>query len=184
MHHIYTTPAFVVHSSPHGEAGKFLLLFTKDFGMIGAVAQGIRLASSKLRYHVQDASLAQISVVRGKEVWRLTGAHEAQHERITPVHMRVLKLLKRLLHGEEKNDKLFEIIEELYRVDIEEENFEVVECLIVLRTLNALGYIRNTDKLKSLLENNSIEQGFLDIIKKEKSSIVKTINSPLSESHL
>jgi recombinational DNA repair protein (RecF pathway) len=54
VHHIYTNPAFIVHSSPYGEAGKFLLLFTKDFGMIGAVAQGIRLTQSKLRYHIQQ----------------------------------------------------------------------------------------------------------------------------------
>src|SRR3989344_8971745 len=110
MHHIYTTQAFVIHSSPYGESCKFLLLFTKDFGMIGAVAQGIRLIKSKLRYHIQDYSFSNISIVRGKEVWRLTGAHGLE-EKVQPqiIHIKILKLLKRLLHGEEKNEKLFEI---------------------------------------------------------------------------
>ena len=110
MHHIYTTPAFVIHSSPHGESGKFLLLFTRDFGMIGATAQGIRLGTSKLRYHIQDFDFSSISIVRGKEVWRITGAHELEHTKNTIVHLKILKFLKRLLHGEEKNEKLFEII--------------------------------------------------------------------------
>ena len=79
MHHIYTTEAFVIHSAPQGEAGKFLLLFTKDFGMIGVMAQGIRLIKSKLRHHVQDYSYCMVSIVRGKEVWRLTGASEIKN---------------------------------------------------------------------------------------------------------
>ena len=189
MHHIYTTPAFIVHSSPYGEAGKFLLLFTKDFGMIGAVAQGIRLAQSKLRYHVQDANFSNISVVRGKEVWRVTGAHELPYTSTsgTILHLKILKLLKRLLHGEEKNEKLFEIIEELYKTpikeEIKEENYEAIECLTILRILNTLGYISNKDFSK-YIENNLLNQELLESFKVDKKKIVEVVNSALKASHL
>lgn len=183
MHHIYTTPAFVIHSTPHGEAGKFLLLFTKDFGMIGATAQGVRLSKSKLRSHVQDFSFTNISIVKGKEVWRVTGAHEIAHVRKTVVHLKILKLLKRLLHGEEKNEKLFEIIEKLYETEIEEMDFELVECLTVFRTLNRLGYINNKN-FSGFLENDLINNDIISGIRKIKPKIIVIINSALKESHL
>lgn len=185
MHHIYTTPAFIISSTPHGEAGKFLLIFTEDFGMIGALAQGIRLNQSKLRYHIQDFDYTNISIVRGKEVWRLTGAHEIENK-IKPnvLHIRILKLLKRLLHGEEKNEKLFEIIKLLYKADIKEKDYDSVECLMVLRILNTLGYIRNTDKLNIFLENNLIDDDMIKYMKENKVKVVKVINSALKESQL
>ncbi len=183
-HHIYTTPSFIVHSSPHGESGKFLLIFTKDFGMIGATAQGIRLDQSKLRYHVQDFDHADISIVRGKEVWRLTGAHEIDHEKITRVHIQILKLLRRLLQGEDKNEKLFEIVDELYKTKIEESDFEYVEILTVLRILNSLGYMKENKMFTEILGSYQVTRGFVDYAKEHKKLIVQEINIALKESHL
>lgn len=173
MHHIYTTPAFVINSAPHGEAGKFLLLFTKDFGMIGAVAQGIRLSQSKLRYHVQDFSFCIVSIVKGKEVWRLTGAHEIEgNAKPDILQIKILKLLKRLLQGEEKNEKLFGIIENLYKDEIKSGESEIVECVTVLKILNSLGYVSDNDL------------ALIDNAKENKSKMIKVINLALNESQL
>lgn len=184
MHHIYTTPGFIIHSTPHGEAGKFLLIFTKDFGMIGATAQGIRLAQSKLRYHIQDFSFSTVSVVRGKEMWRITGAHESEN-RVKParVHLKILKLLRRLLHGEEKNEKLFEIIEELYKTEIKEEDADAVECLTVLRVLNSLGYISTKD-FGEFFDTHLITSDLIAQIKIKKPTLIQVINSALNETQL
>jgi len=185
MHHVYTTPSFIIHSSQYGEAGKFLLLFTKDFGMIGASAQGIRLIQSKLRYHIQDYSFSLLSIVRGKEIWRLTGANEFTKS-IKPnnLHIKILKLLKRLLHGEEKNEKLFEIMEMLYCAEIRKEDYDNVEYLTVLRVLNVLGYIRNTDKLSDFLDSVIINEQLIKKINESKKIVLSTINSSLKESQL
>lgn len=184
MHHIYTTKAFVIHSTPHGEASKFLILFTRDFGMIGAVAQGVRLSHSKLRYHTQDFSFSNISVVRGKEVWRLTGALEVHHQKINIVYLKVLKLLRRLLHGEERNEKLFEIIECLFLYKVEEYDYESVECITVLRILYILGYVKNTDKFSIFLENNLLNKEIINLFMPLKKEIISVINSALKESQL
>jgi recombinational DNA repair protein (RecF pathway) len=184
MHHIYTTPAFIIHSSPHGEAGKFLLLFTRDFGMIGATAQGIRLQQSKLRFHVQDGNFSNVSVVRGKEVWRLTGAVEIEHEKATVLHLKILRILKRLLHGEDKNDKLFEIVEVLYGTNINESDYEVIECLTILRILNTLGYIKNNDELLPFLSNTDLNQDILSQFSNIKARVINIINNALKESQL
>lgn len=183
MHHVYTTSAFVVHSTPYGEAGKFLMLFTRDFGMIGAVAQGIRLSKSKLKYHVQDFSFSRVSIVRGKEVWRLTGASEMDSI-VKPgtLHIKILKLLKRLLHGEESNEKLFDIIEHLYRTNYDDS--DALEYLTVLRILNELGYIRNTESINKYLINHEITDEILAGINNDKQDIIKLINQGLQESQL
>ena len=184
MHHVYTTRAFVVNSTPYGEAGKFLLLFTRDFGMIGAVAQGIRLAKSKLRYHVQDYSFCSVSIVRGKEVWRLVGAHEIPNdEKKGILHIKILKLLKRLLQGEERNEKLFSIVNALYEINIKKEDYEAVECLIILRILNSLGYI-SSKEFNSLFDKDIINDEVISHTRENKIRIIKVINSALKESQL
>lgn len=74
MYHIHTTPGFIVNARPYGEAGKMLSIFTREFGLITARAQGIRLERSKLRYYAQEYFLGTFSLVKGKEFWRLTSA--------------------------------------------------------------------------------------------------------------
>jgi DNA repair protein RecO len=185
VHHIYTTSAFVINSSPYGEAGKFIMLFTRDFGMIGAVAQGIRLSKSKLKYHIQDYSFSKVSIVKGKEVWRLTGAGEIDNiSKPNILHIKILKLLKRLLHGEEKNENLFEIIESLYKSDINNLDISLVEYLIVLRVLFVLGYIKKTQDIDRYLDNNHINQDIINDLSKDKQIIIKLINNGLHESQL
>src|SRR3989338_4347951 len=76
MNPIHTTPGFIIASRPYGETGKILSIFTRDIGLVGAVAQGIRLEKSKLRYHTQDYSFGTFSFVRGRELWRLTDARD------------------------------------------------------------------------------------------------------------
>ncbi|MFA6404918.1 MAG: recombination protein O N-terminal domain-containing protein [Candidatus Paceibacterota bacterium] len=76
MHNIYTTSGFVIGSSLYGEADKMLFVFTRDFGLVNVIAKGIRLGKSKLRFCVQDYSLGIYSLVRGRDIWRLTDARE------------------------------------------------------------------------------------------------------------
>jgi recombinational DNA repair protein (RecF pathway) len=184
MHHIYTTPAFIIHSTQHGEAGKFLMMFTKDFGMIGATAQGIRLIQSKLRYHTQDSSYSNISIVRGKEVWRLTGAQELAYQKNNILYLKILRLLKRLLQGEERNEKLFNIVEQLYLTAIEEKDHTIAELLTVLRILNTLGYVGYIDELGEFLANDHINTDLLLKFSKFKPKVVKIINESLKQSQL
>lgn len=141
MYAIHSTTGFIVDSRAYGEAGKLISIFTRDLGMITAVAQGIRLEKSKLRYSTQDHSFGTFSLVRGKELWRLTsaagcagiptdrslserrpsptvGASSAGPEEASaqPAAHRFLIaqiaiLLKRLLQGEEAHPELFTCVE-------------------------------------------------------------------------
>ena len=74
MHHIYTTEAIIIKSISMGEANRIYFLLTRDLGFIKATAQGVRLAKSKLKGHLLTFSLVKISVVKGKDLWRITSA--------------------------------------------------------------------------------------------------------------
>lgn len=195
MHHIYTTPGFVVHSRPYGEAGKFMLVFSKELGMIGATAQGVRLQKSKLRYHIQDYSYELFSFVKGKDIWRLTGAKNlVESERSfafeegKKLYIRILGLLKRLLPGEEKNERLFGLIDSLYDFLCNEKLNEIeinsLEYLSVLRMLDCLGYVSGNENLKAFLEDNVFNKDILGEIHKVRNVAVMEINRALKESQL
>ena len=120
MHHIYTTKAIIVKSMPFGEANKIYFLLTKDLGFVKASAQGVRLDKSKLKGHLEDLSAISVSVVKGKEIWRITSTETIYQNSFIKqsgklsVLKNIFSLLLRLLHGEEKNEGLFDSVYSFY----------------------------------------------------------------------
>ncbi|HEU5114995.1 MAG TPA: recombination protein O N-terminal domain-containing protein [Candidatus Paceibacterota bacterium] len=135
---VYTTKGFILGSSPSGEASKLYSIYTEDFGLVRAKAQGVRLVQSKLRYNLDDYSFLTLSLVKGKEVWRITGAEAAgaasKNKEATLVRARVLSLVRRLVHGEERNDELFAALLPLA-------DSAPSEISVLSGTLAALGYL-------------------------------------------
>ena len=115
MHHKYNTEAFILKSLHHKDADKIYFLFTEDFGLVRAVATGVRLQKSKLRYHLSDFNCLNVSLVRGKDYWRIVGAEHSDDfikggkidKEISDFFGKLFSLLLRLVHGEEKNKELF-----------------------------------------------------------------------------
>lgn len=152
MHHIHHTEAYVLGSSPKGEDSKILRLYTRELGLVYAHAQGVRKLSSKLRFTLQDFSLAAVDLVRGKEVWRVTTASPIhayasirRNRASETILARVHSLLVRLVTGEEANDEIYDILGRTY--DLLEkpghtpEEYRALELLSVARILIALGYL-------------------------------------------
>ena len=200
MHAIHTTAGFVVGSRPYGDAGKILSIFTRDFGLVFATAQGIRLEKSKLRYFIQDYSWGIYSFVRGKEYWRLTSAQERHGEAgdVTSsvasnggrdLVARVALLLRRFLQGEEPHPELFDSLESSlsYLSKIGENNTEhllSLESVIVYRILNLLGYIGNDLHIDEAINRGDITGNLLDLVTEKRKIINQHINKALQESHL
>ncbi len=151
MHKIYSTKALVLGSAPSGESDKRLILFTRDFGLVYATAQGVRVVKSKLKPHVELYSESFVSLVLGKGGWRLVGAaleinhfKELKNEKnkLIIVH-RIFALLRRFLVGEGENIKLYETVSSGFSyLRIADGNTVVaIETLLVLRILHNLGYV-------------------------------------------
>lgn len=130
---VYTTLGFILSTSPQGEANRLYRIFTRDFGVILATAQGVRLAKSKLKGHLGEFSLASVSLVKGKEFWRITSA-QALQQRVDPMYVQILSVLKRLLQGEGEHQMLFDFLKDKLF-----EKFDETE--VMLEILIQLGYV-------------------------------------------
>lgn len=75
-HEKYTTEAFVLRVYEQGEHDLVLKIWTKDFGIIFAVAKSIRKINAKLRSQIKKHDFFSVTLVRGKDIWRLVGAEE------------------------------------------------------------------------------------------------------------
>lgn len=194
MHHIYHTNGFILSSINKGEANKMLTIYTRELGLVRAMVQGIRLHKSKLRFALQDLSHSNIDLVRGKDIWRITTASNintfpyarASHLSLLII-VRVSKLLERLCDGEQSNEKIFDdFIESLYLLDnvnIENQSREALELHLVLRIMNQLGYIGESDMLHDYL-SGSIDLNKTEILLQKKQFIISHINKALNESQL
>jgi len=192
-HHVYQTEALVLKGAHSGESNRFIDIFTRELGFVRAIAQSARRERSKMRYSLQDHTHLDVSLVRGRKAWRVTGAKEKtnmyyalegeQHKRI--LFSKVNALLRRLLHGEEKNEALYEsvlaFVTFLLENDIEEEEIRAIECLTVLRILYHLGYVAEKE---GMFETNEYKKEFLQIIADNQKTVIKEINAALQESQL
>ncbi len=192
-HHIYQTEGFVVGSRNIGEANKVIFIFTKDLGLIAASAQGVRLLKSKLRYSIQDYSYSKVSLVRGREVWRLTSAALvekllSQRNQISLVFARGLSLVKRLVNGEEKNEALFDVLRSasvfLRHPDSESISEDYFECILMIRILHTLGYIQAVEELADFIKDNSWNAEIVDRVKEFRVLMIAQINQALQASQL
>jgi len=196
MHHIYHTQGFILQAMNSGESNKFITIFTRDLGLIRASAQGARFLKSKLRYSLQEFSYAEVSLVHGKSGWRITNAkqirslyeHFKDSSEKLELAARILFLLRRLLHGEEKNERLFLVIEHGFEFlkkqvsTIEESaNFELI---IVLRVLHILGYVGKVPALSIFIESPDINPAMLPEIARIRLEAISTINKSLKETQL
>jgi DNA repair protein RecO len=147
MRHKYSTRALVLARTPSGEESITASLLTEDFGLIRARSQGARKGSAKMSAGLQTLSASDVTLLRGKEVWRMAGAvletnwarelSGAARKRAA----RVMELADRLIRGEHSDPELFLILSAFLRALPErgEEEQDAAEMLAVLRMLHALG---------------------------------------------
>lgn len=194
QHHIYHTHGFIISSRASGEANKMLSIYTRELGLVHAMAGGIRLAKSKLRYTLQDMSYAKIDLVKGRDIWRVTSATTissfplARSKKESIVFMsRVSALIDRLCRGEEGNEEVFDLMIQSFLL-LDDENFSdetlsALELHTVLSIVHSLGYVGDSDDIHEYVggkfDHNKTQKLLL-----EKKSIISHINRALRESGL
>ena len=194
MHHIYHTHGFILSSRNMGEANKMLTIYTREMGLVRAAAQGVRLHKSKLRFTLQDFSYVNVDLVRGKEIWRVTSAKHissfpfARSNTSSLILItRVTKLLERLCTGESPSEVIFDdFVQALYLLDdngVSIQSREALELHLVLRIMNNLGYIGDSEMLSKYLYS-SFDPSKTGTLLKERQSIISHINKALNESQL
>ncbi len=145
----YTTDAYVCGTFNRGTADRSYLLFTREAGMLFADAKSVREERSRQRFALQDFSRIRVSLVKGKQGWKV-GSVEAIHNEFMRATSReargsvvaLFRLLRRFIHGEEAHTKLFDFVssalDSLTR-DLEQRAF--VSLWVEVQILHALGYV-------------------------------------------
>ena len=196
MHHIYQTEGFVLRTRPAAEESKTIRLMTKDLGVVEARAQGVRRSASKLRFALQEFSYCKVSLVRGKEVWRIVNAVPLENaffilrgkpEALATV-ARILLLVGRLVSGEEEHAELFDIvrasIESLANDAFSQQEILLAESVFVLRILAALGYASPDPRLKEVIVSKDLDKAALVAAAPYGRLMIDSINASLKESQL
>lgn len=166
-YHIYNTKGLVLSQRPVGEADRIYSILTRDLGLVRARALAVRSSTSKLRGALEPFSLSSVSLVRGKEYWRLTSAELIQNICATPSVAQPLALLETLVQGESAHTELFDAVENAICATPSVAQGEgVFEIGLVAQILFHLGYLKESD------------------LGLEEKDLVKAINQGLESSHL
>lgn len=162
-YHIYTTRGIILSERPRREADRLYVILTRDLGLVWAVGLGVRKEESKLRGALEPIQLSTISLVRGKEFWRITSAESIEKIPATPSVARPLSLLESLVQGEDPNPELFDAVESAL---CQTSDVRQGEVGFVSHILYHLGYLKEED---------------LDL---DEKSLTRAINEALQHTHL
>jgi recombinational DNA repair protein (RecF pathway) len=145
----YTTKALVCGGFAQNTSDKSFLLFTRDAGMLFATARSVREEVSKQRCALQEFSRVRVSLVKGKQGWRVGSVEVEQNDfslakdreargSVVMLH----RLLRRFIRGEEASPDLYDFIilalDELLEV---QPNRKLLDLFVQVRILAMLGYV-------------------------------------------
>ncbi len=147
MRHKYVTRAIVLQRYPARESGLTLTLLTEDFGLVRARAEGLRKSGAKLASALQTLCECDVTLVRGKDSWRITGALLSDNRfrelssSARGCAARIAALFLRLMPPDAHEPGFFALyssfVRELLAHNIEEQ--ETAECAVALSLLVMLG---------------------------------------------
>lgn len=191
MYQKYQTDALVLGSRENGEADRTITLFTRDFGLVRGRGISLRSEKSKMRYSLQDYSRAHVSLVRGKNGWRLAGASAlggsiGADPKAVSAFARIAELVMRLVAGEEANGYLFEVLREAHGAFMQADcrASATIELVCVARVLYALGYISTEALGTALFTHTAYTDIHLQEAETVRNELLSSINRAISETHL
>ena len=195
MYHKHHTKGIVLKSYPDGESSLKIYLLTPDFGLVRAKVQSARKIDSKLRQGIQDYTLGQFSLVKGRNEWKIVGVsaekniyelYKKEREKILIIG-NVFNLLKKLLGEEDERadvtSVVFGFIEHL-KIIKKGDELRNLECLVLLKILNRLGYVRDDPELIPSISSDEILSADILLLGQNKLKAVFLINESLKASNL
>ena len=154
----YITEAIVSGSWDRNTADKSILLFAREAGMVYVQAKSVRKEESKQRYALQDAFHVRVTLIRGKNGWKVSGAepqkslYAQSDSRESRAFLRdTLLLLRRLMKGEVPHEEIFDdVLLVLSRTSAFP--LRPLKAALFMRIVHALGYVAPQASYGTLLE--------------------------------
>lgn len=192
-HALYHSEGLVLGSRHYGEADIVYQLLSPQLGLITALATGARYSKSKLRPHLRELDWARVTLVRGRDIWRLTAAEKGGRldalladPTKRAAWARMAALVRRLVRGEEPQPELYnDLLAGLERFGHDTQTpAEIYEQVMVLRLLAHLGYIALPAQLSPWLRAELWQEGSLDLAPGTSAEFLRLINHGLHHSQL
>ncbi len=189
MYRKYAAEALVLGWRSEGEANKMYALMTKEFGLVWVRALAVRTEKSKMRYALQTGGHARVSLIRGKRGWRAGGAvpeNDLLEGDAARAFARAASLALRLIHGEERNEYLFETLRAARTTLLAASREAVpgIELLVVARMLHALGYLPGWSENNQALFEEEVSVGLGEHASTVREELIRSINTALASTHL
>ncbi len=195
-HHIYNSDCLIFGGVAVGESNRFLTVWTRELGLIRVVGKSLRASHSKLKHHLQDYSYSHISLVRGRNTWRVTGAQLIYNFYIEYAGsrskqlllMRICALLSRLLQGEEMDRTLFDLVSDgmafMQTTALDAGLLRDFEHSLLIRILARLGYVGESEDISILLSMSSFSREELARTSAYRTQAIQVINKAIEASGL
>lgn len=143
----YTTRALVIAERPAGESSIVYTLFTRELGLLHAHAKSVREVKSKLRYNLSLYAQTLVTLVPGREYWKLIGAEDSR----VGTNASLARFLCRFMPELEDNAEIFDSVS-AHGLSSD----TAAERRLMLATLDKLGYVgreaENPREVEALLE--------------------------------
>jgi len=145
----YITEALICGTKHRNTADSSYMLFTREAGMLFADARSVREERSRQRFALQDFSLVRVSLIKGKNGWRVGSVESLKNFYADAVNkeargsvVALVRFMRRFVHGEEANSVLYDyLIEALTVVSADLVARSCVGAAVELRMLETLGYV-------------------------------------------
>lgn len=193
---IYHTKGFVLNSRSFGEANKVFKILTPNLGLVSCLAQGVRFEKSKLRFALARQRFVKISLVRGREYWRLIHVEPdlrfgagLESSNVNLFLAQISTLLSRFIHGEKKDPQLYQILEEatLSKINLKKGSpfsQQSLEVLTMTRILSVLGYRPDDPKMSFFVDSNDWQEKTVSDFYIYLPRAIQSINTALHNSQL
>ncbi len=202
---IYTSDAFIITAKQSKDADLSIFAFTETFGLLHATAKSARHMKSKLRYSLQSMTFGSLSMVKGREIWRVTSAKKmiSLYDKRIPAEARVLLArilshVERFCPREQQELVIFENLKAISGFIFKDlatgelvttlaKNCARLEKIFLLRLLHELGYIEKNSRTENFIQEK-INPAFMNILElmtdEEEREIDKAIDRAMIQSHL
>ncbi|MEK7136596.1 MAG: DNA repair protein RecO [Patescibacteria group bacterium] len=196
-HRHYHTQGFILNERPLREKDILISVFTLDLGLVRATIKSARDIRSKLRPHASRYGYVSITLVRGREFWKVVGLETISiyqpiwscQDLALPT-ARIFALLERLVNGEESAPRLFaDVAEGINLMAIlplveRSQHAKNLECLVVLRVLHHLGYLPSLPLLQPFIAESRLDLALVQSMSPIRLEAIQTINRAFNDANV
>ncbi len=146
----YKTKGIILKHEDWKEADRFFTVYTQDFGKIKVLGRSIRKIDAKLRSGMKLFSLSRIEFIQGKnyktlvDSFSIAGFNQTGEDlKKTAVAFKMIDIFDHLIQGEEKDDRVWNLILDFLNNLNSQKNYKVVSYYFLWKLFSILGYSPN-----------------------------------------